>query len=135
MSFGHYNIKYVEETKIQKTNWKFFSKSNTEHRSETIKQLHKHIMEIEKKKKRVLDAPEFVQRASHGLQSFYILWIDQHLKQGANNSITLDDLVGAGFKMRPYKSIYDAEDFMDKNINKKSKFNRNYSIIVISIGK
>ena len=72
---------------------------------------------------------DFIQRASHGLQEYYILWIDGN---PMNNEIAIQDLVRAGFQIRPFKSILEAEEYMEKH---KNKFNKNYQFIVISSGK
>ena len=92
--------------------------------------MHDQIKKIENRKSGAIDVPDFIQRASHGLSTFYILWIDPDIKK---YQITVDDLVGAGFKIRPYKTILDAEAYMENRKNKK-EFDKSYQLIVLVSG-
>ena len=96
----HENLNLIKEHEL---NVKQIKRKNG-----SICRLHSLIWEIENKKsKKGYCAPNFIQRASHGLQSYYVFWIDENVSS-KGNKLTVQDLVEAGFKIRPYKSISEA---------------------------
>ena len=48
-------------------------------RKTTIKKMHDRIKKMEKRKDGTFEKSQLIQRASHGLLNYYILWIDANI--------------------------------------------------------